>query len=137
MRTGEWRNVTLIRTAFGAVGTAAIVLGLIGMREYVARTSPQDYDPWDIPYYVLQLFVLGSNPLESGGPFPWQLELARFLAPLFTLLTVVETGRDQQAEEKHRLRSRTARRHVVVCGDTLLARELARPSAAAGHKVVA
>lgn len=122
---------------FAAVGVAAVVLGWVGMSELLARRTPGGYNRWDVPYYVMQLFVLGSDPLQNGGPYPWQLELARFLAPLFTLLTVVETGRVLLAEEVNRLRSRTARRHVVVCGNTPFARELARQLLVAGHRVVA
>jgi hypothetical protein len=128
-------GVTFIRSVFVAVGVAAVLLGLGGMHELLWQRSP-DYDRWDLPYYVLQLFVLSSEPLQDGGPFPWRLEAARFLAPLFTLLTVVETGRVLLDEELRRLRSRSARGHAVVVGNTAFARALADRLTGAGQRVV-
>ncbi|GAA3278756.1 hypothetical protein Dvina_12640 [Dactylosporangium vinaceum] len=128
-------GLTLIRSVFVAVAVAAVLLGLSGMHQLLQARSP-GYDRWDLPYYTLQLFVLSSEPLQDGGPYPWQLEVARFLAPLFTLLTVVETGRVLLGEQLRRLRSRAAREHAVVLGDTPFARALTERLTAAGRRVV-
>ncbi|WP_432991321.1 RyR domain-containing protein [Dactylosporangium sp. CA-233914] len=130
--SGARPGVTILRTTFVVVGVLALVLGLIGMRKL-----PPERDWFDTWYYTLQLFVLGSDPLqEPTAALSWQLQCARFLAPLFTLATVVETGRVLLAGEVRKLRSRTARRHAVVCGDTPFAEALAQQLFAAGRRVV-
>src|SRR4051812_36225180 len=90
-------------------------------------------NPSDAAYGVIQLFFF---QLDAPGPLPWQLDVARFLAALFTLVTVVETGRLLMASEVRRIRSRTAHRHAVVCGDTPFAKALARQLFRTGHRVV-
>ncbi|MER7004363.1 RyR domain-containing protein [Dactylosporangium sp. NPDC000555] len=135
MAVPEWggsrTSVSIVRGVFAVIGLAAFGLGWAGMYEY-----REGKHPLDVLYFVLQLYVLGSDALQDGGPFPWPLEVARLLAPLFTLLTVVETGRLLLANEVRRFRSRTARRHAVVCGDTAFAKALARQLFNTGHRVV-
>lgn len=133
---GSRSSVTLVRALFATVGLIAFWLGWVGMTELLRRNNPGGYDPLDVPYSVAQLYVLGADPLQEGGPYPWQLEIARFMAPLFTLLTVVETGRVLLTSEVRRLRSRTARRHAIVCGDTPFAQALAEQLFAGGQRVV-
>ncbi|WP_433077523.1 RyR domain-containing protein [Dactylosporangium sp. CA-052675] len=117
---------------FGLVGIAALGLGLIGMHQF--RPDRDGPDQW---YYTFQLFVLGSDPLQlPDSPLPWQLQVARFLAPLFLAATVVETARVLFAGEMRRLRARTARRHAIVCGDTPFAKALAAQLFATGERVV-
>lgn len=131
--SGSTSNATILRTAFVVVGITALALGVIGMHDFI-RPDNNWPDTW---YYTFQLYVLGADPLQNPhGPLPWPLQWARFLAPLFTLATVVETGRVLLAGELRRLRSRTARRHAVVCGDTPFARALAEQLFATGHRVV-
>ncbi|MFG2043281.1 RyR domain-containing protein [Dactylosporangium sp. NPDC048998] len=134
MAVPEWgssRTSTIVRGVFAVIGLAAFGLGWVGMYKH-----EHGEHPLDVFYFVLQLYVLGSDALQVGGPFPWQLEVARLLAPLFTLLAVVETGRLLLANEVRRFRSRTARRHAVVCGDTPFAKALARQLFNTGHHVV-
>ncbi|HTJ36479.1 MAG TPA: RyR domain-containing protein [Dactylosporangium sp.] len=129
---GSRSRVTILYSSFGVVGVAALVLGLVGMRKL-----PGPYSWADTWYYTLQLYVLGSDPLQTPpAVMPLSLQIARFMAPLFTLATVVETGRVLLAGELRKFRSRTARRHAVVCGDTPFAQALAEQLFAAGHQVV-
>ncbi|WP_433206694.1 RyR domain-containing protein [Dactylosporangium sp. CS-047395] len=123
--------MTIIRGVFLVIGAVAFVLGWIGMYDLKHGRHPSD-----VFYWTLQLYVLGSDPLQEGGPYPWPLEVARILAPLFTLAAVVETGRLLLANEVRRFRSRTARGHAVVCGDTPFARALARQLFNNGQHVV-
>jgi voltage-gated potassium channel Kch len=133
---GNRQNVTVLRLIFAAIGVVAFYLGWVGLAAFVRKHSGAGYDRLDVPYYDAQLFVLGAEPLQNGGPYPWQLEVARFLAPLFTLLTVVETARVLLATELRRFRARWARGHVLICGDTPFAKTLANQLFAEGKRIV-
>jgi hypothetical protein len=65
-------------------------------------------------YASWQLFVLQSGYFL--GPIPWQLEVARYLAPLVAALTAVEALAVLLRDQIVRLRLRLLRDHVVVCG---------------------
>ena len=126
----------LLRVVFAVIGLAALVLGFIGF-ERLTRVRPETgHDLYDVLYFDLQLFVFGAEPLQNPGPYPWQLQLARFIAPLFTLLAVAEASRLLLAAEIRRLRARRARDHAVVCGDSQFAHLLADRLFAEGTRVV-
>ncbi|GIF10347.1 NAD-binding protein [Actinoplanes teichomyceticus] len=135
---GEQRQpaVTLTRVVFALIGAAALVLGYVGLDEYLREGAPGSRDPLNLAYGTIQLFVLGSDPLEGGTRFPPALQIARFAAPVVTLYAVVEAGRLLLATEMRRWRARRARGHVVVCGDTSVARTLAERLHLAGRRVV-
>jgi voltage-gated potassium channel Kch len=133
---GTRQNVTALRLVFATIGVVAFYLGWVGLTAFVRKQVGAGYDRLDVPYYDAQLFVLGAEPLQNGGPYPWQLEVARFLAPLFTLLTVVETARVLLATELRRFRARRARGHVLICGDTPFAKTLANQLFAEGRRIV-
>ncbi len=133
---GRPQRVTILRLLFAVLGLAAFVLGYLGLATLARYHDPSGVRPLDIAYNDLQLYVLGSDLVQDGGPFSWQLEFARFAAPLFTVGAVVEAGRVLLASEIRRLRARRARRHAVICGDTAFADALARQLAAGGARVV-
>ncbi|GAA2670768.1 NAD-binding protein [Actinoplanes palleronii] len=135
---GEQRQpaVTLTRVVFALIGAAALVLGYVGLDRYLTGGAPGSRDPLNLAYGTLQLFVLGADPLEGGTHFPVALQIARFAAPLVTLYAVVEACRLLLATEMRRWRARRARDHVVVCGDTSVARTLAERLHLAGRRVV-
>lgn len=125
-----------LRVVFGVIGLLALLLGYIGF-EHLLRVRPGTaHDPYDVIYFDLQLFVLGAEPLQDPGPYPWQLEVARFAAPLFTLLAVAEASRLLLAAQIRRLRARRARGHALVCGDSQFAHMLADRLFADGERVV-
>lgn len=128
--------VNLLRVTFGCVALVSLVCGYLGLRTYVHQHPEFSAHPFDLLYYDLQLFVLGSPPLDAGGPFPVLLDIARFGAPAVTVYAFVETGRLLFAAEIRRLRIRRARGHVIVCGDGLVASTLSRRLRAGGHQVV-
>jgi hypothetical protein len=129
---GSRSGWTIVRTSFGVIGAVAFVLGLVGIRRLHYSDSW-----WDTFYYTLQLYVLGSDPLQNPQPdISPALQAARFMAPMFTIGAVVETTRVLFAGELRKFRSRTARRHAVVCGDTPFAQALADQLFATGHSVV-
>jgi voltage-gated potassium channel Kch len=139
MEQVEERNqtpVTMLRLAFIGLAVAALLLGYRGMEIYLASHPAVPQSPIDILYYSLQLFVLDADPLSEGGHLPWQLQVARFAAPAATVFAVVETARVLLTSELHRLSARRARRHVVVCGNSAVARTLAARLHTAGHRVI-
>jgi voltage-gated potassium channel Kch len=128
------RRDDALRIAFGVAALVALLLGYVGLAEHL-RQSPE-YQVWDVLYYDFQLFVLGSTPLEEHGPFPAPLQVARFIAPVVTVYTIVEGVRVFSTTEFRRLRARKARGHVVVSGDTPLAAALSRRLRSEGRRVV-
>jgi voltage-gated potassium channel Kch len=116
---------------FALVGLVSLVFGYIGLGQYL--DSPRHLD---LLYYDLQLFVLGSPPLDDGGDLPVLLDLARFGAASATVYALVEAGRALFETELGRWRTRQSRDHVIVCGDGLVAGTLVRRLRAAGHRVV-
>jgi voltage-gated potassium channel Kch len=117
--------MVLWRFALPAIAISAAILGFVGLRQHLAVTHP-DYpnDVWDLAYYDLQLFVIGSPPLDNGGAFPLSLQVARFAAPAVTVYALIEAARLLFAAEFVRIRARHARGHDVVCGNSLVAQAL-------------
>jgi hypothetical protein len=136
---GEQRQpgVTATRLLFGLTGLAALVLGYVGLDQYLAvAADPHSRDPLNLTYNTLQLFVLGADPLQNAVRIPLALQIARFAAPAVTLYAFFEAGRVLLATEMRRWRARRSRGHVVVCGDTAVARTLAERLHSAGRPVV-
>ncbi|WP_240955697.1 RyR domain-containing protein [Micromonospora sp. HNM0581] len=125
-----------LRVVFGVIGLVASVLGYVGLERLSQIRPGVIEDRYDILYYDLQLFLLSAELFEQPGPYPWQLQVARFMAPLFTLLAVAEAGRLLLATEIRRRRARRASGHAVVCGDSQFAHMLADRLHADGGRVV-
>jgi hypothetical protein len=125
-------NFDLLRLVFAGIGVMALVLGYVGLAQLERGQRHVD-----LLYSALQLFVLEFAAADHPGPYPRALEIARFAAPVVTIYAFVEAGRLIFAAEVRRFRVWSARGHVVVCGDTLMAATLARRVRAEGHRVVA
>jgi voltage-gated potassium channel Kch len=125
-----------IRIGFVCLAFAALILGYIGLDEYLARGSPDGRGFVNVLYFDLQLFVLGADPLQDATDFPLPLQIARFAAPAVTLFAVTEAVRLVLATELRRLRVRRARGHAIVCGDSSAASTLARNLALAQRQTV-
>ena len=96
----------------GGLGVLAVVLGYVGFgKSLIANSRPPL--PWDVFYLALQLF-----PLQSGAvsPVPWELQVARFLAPAVTAYTAAKALAAIFYGRLQSLRLWSARNHVVVCG---------------------
>jgi hypothetical protein len=95
----------------GFLFVAVAGLGLVGFTR-AASTSP---DPVTTRIYrTLQLFVLESGALT--GDLPWELEIARFAAPLVAAYAVVQTLVVVFREQVDTLRLHRVRGHVVIAG---------------------
>lgn len=129
-------NSTRLLVAFVAI--SALVAGYIGLDRFIQQTNAQFGGGfWDIAYYDLQLFVLGSDPLSLPGPYPVELAVARFAAPAASLYALYEAGRAIFAGQIRRWRSRNRRHHAIVTGDTTAARAFVSHLRGAGQIVVA
>jgi len=104
-----------------------LCLGL-GMWGYVifART-PQFAKDWgestpNLVYFTLQLFLGDSGPVSFGtaqmGAMPWQLNVARLLAPAAAVIGALIAMLSIFDEQIKRAVNRSQRGHVVVVGDT-------------------
>jgi voltage-gated potassium channel Kch len=110
------RSASIWRQSRWLVGVVAVVVGLvlgwIGLDRYFeARHAVRS--SLDILYDDLKLLFFGGSP---EPPLPWQLQVARFVAPIafgysaFAALLILFRDRVQQ------LRLPFQRRHVVVAG---------------------
>ncbi len=80
-----WHQVEWFIVA--ALLVVAFVLGWVGF-DRVFGSLGQSQSRWDLCYLTLQLLVLQSGTVP--GPVPWQLEVARFLAPAVAAYTAVK-----------------------------------------------
>src|SRR5690606_21366753 len=126
-----------VRAGFTALFVVAFALGVWGFAVY--RTDPDfawGTTAWDVVYYSVQLFVLGAEATNDGGDLPWQLQAARFLAPVATGYAVFEAVRSLFADQFALVRTRRMRGHAVVVGRTPAADVIAEALAARGTLVV-
>lgn len=126
-----------VRAGFTALFVVAFALGVWGFARY--RTDPDfawGTTAWDVVYYSVQLFVLGAEATNDGGDLPWQLQAARFLAPVATGYAVFEAVRSLFADQFVLVRTRRMRGHAVVVGRTPAADVIAEALAARGALVV-
>ncbi|MFC5826407.1 NAD-binding protein [Nonomuraea insulae] len=123
-----------VMAGFGVLALVSLVLGFAGMRTYLAG-DPR-FTLLDLVYYDIQLFVVGSTPLDAGGSLPWPLEIARFTAPAVTIYALVETVRLLVGNEFRRLRARESSRHAIVCGTGPLGQAVTQRLREAGRRVV-
>jgi hypothetical protein len=103
-----WRDVRWV--VIGVVAVVAVGLGWWGFDEYVGDSRSFG----DKLYLGIQLFGLESGNVDP--PVPWQLEVARVLAPLVAVYAAVSAATAVLREQLQLLRVRFLNDHVVVCG---------------------
>jgi hypothetical protein len=111
------------------VAVLALVLGYIGLTKFLS--DPGHAKMWgqgwkNTLFYDLQLPVLSSAPTQGPGPYPWQLDTARFLAPISTFLAAAGTLALLLSEQWRRLLVAISARHAIVAGDDSVALQVAR-----------
>ena len=117
-----------------ALFATAVVLGWIGFdRSLAASGQPGSF--LDKLYLSLQLFVLQSGAVSP--PVPWQLDVARFLAPATTAYATVSALVAVLGEQISGIRARLSADHVVVCGLGRIGGLVAKGMRGAGYNVVA
>ena len=118
----------------GAVALAALVLGVVGYRQFVPDRRFTEH-----LYRTLQLFIIFVDPSGSTDPakVPVALDIARFLAPAAATAAGIRAvlalfgQRAAQAWARFFVRD-----HVVVCGLGPIGARLAVAFREAGHRVV-
>lgn len=121
---GVWQWPVIVLIAAAALG-----LGIDGFMRHNPAASPLDAF-----YLALQLFTLESGSVSP--PVPWQLEVARLLAPLAPIWTVVLTLFAVFREKWDALRLRFIQGHTVVCGIGRKGSQLVERLVERGDKVV-
>jgi hypothetical protein len=120
--------------AIAALFAAALVLGWIGF-DLNSRALGEPGSFLDNLYRTLQLFIIHSGAVAQ--PVPWQLEVARFLAPAVAAGATLSALATLLGEQLAAARVRFYSKHVVVCGLGRLGSLLARTLREAGYEVVA
>lgn len=118
----------------------AFVFGYIGIWQYVHSPGRQGLGRswWDVLYYDVQLFPLGSQVTDNGPPYNIWLELGRFLAAAATVNAIIFASAGWFRRRLRLIADRQSRGHVVVVGDSLVAAEIVGRfrRAGAGPKVL-
>lgn len=122
----EWQVVAIM-------WTAATVLGYTGFAEYYAQIH-EEHTSYDFLYLTVQLFVLQSGWVQ--GSVNWQLEVARFLAPMSTVYAAVVGIAALFRDQFQSLMARFIRNHVVICGLGRRGSLLALRFLEKGHQVI-
>lgn len=87
-------------------------LGFVGFTEFF-RTIGESRSPWDVLYLTIQLFTLESGSVS--GPIPWQLQVARLLAPGVAGFAAIVALTVLFREHFDGFRTRFFRNHTVIC----------------------
>ena len=96
-----------------AMWALALVLGYLGFRDYFLSVGEQ-HTPLDILYRALQLFQGGAGAVP--GSIGWQLEIARFLAPIMLVYTTAQVLATVFQYQVQQISLRFVRNQVVICG---------------------
>src|ERR671925_1627021 len=112
----------------------AFGLGIDGFRRHF-EASGEERSPTDLLYVTLELFTLRGGDVAT--PTPWQLDVARFLAPAVALSAALYGLAAVLREQFQVLRTRFWGRHVVVCGLGRKGRLLAESFREQGDRVLA
>jgi hypothetical protein len=127
-----WRDVQWI--AIGIAALAALGLGIWGVERYLDGTG-ESHSAADTVYRALALFGFEGGAL--GPALPWQLEVARILAPLVAVYAAVSAVATLLREQLQLARLRLMRNHVLICGLGARGLLLAKGFHSRGDRVVA
>ena len=97
----------------GGIAVATLILGYIGFFKHLMLVG-EIRTPLDIIYLTLQLFALESGALS--GSIPWELEIARLLAPTIAAFAAFKAITIIFREQLQLIRIKLFRNHVIICG---------------------
>ena len=127
----SWRSVRW--PALVASAVAASVLGYLGFRQHFDEEGASR-SATDVAYLTLQLFTLQSGSVSAETP--WQLEMARLLAPAVGATAIVTALAVAFREQIADLRLRRAHDHVIIGGLGSTGAQLARGLVGRDYRVV-
>ena len=113
---------------------ALLVLGVWGFVRQ-ARALDLDVDLLDHLYFTLQLAAL--NYKASDELVPWQLQVARFTAPVLAAGTLLQSASVVFREQFRRWRAARASDHMIVVGLDGVGSRFVEAAVRAGRRVVA
>jgi len=116
-----------------ALTAVSLALGYVGFWR-LHREAGETPRILNTLYYALQLLTLESGGIS--GQAPWQLEVARYLAPLVPAWTILKALALVFAEQLQSVRLRFYSSHVVICGLGRKGLQLVREFRAQGTRVV-
>ena len=129
----RWLATVLQWPIVGGLAVLALALGYAGFALYhLARGEPTAVS--GLLYKTIQLFKLESGGIE--GAVPWQLDVARWLAPAVAGFTVFKALASVFKGQLETFRIGRLRDHVVVCGLGQRGFKLARALRREGLQVV-
>ena len=126
-----WEDIKiplLILMGLGSVG-----LGTVGFQRYFSQTG-EPYNFWRSLYAAVELLELRGGNLAT--PIPWELAVARWLAPAVTMYGVLLGLAVVFRDKLSTMRLRFTSNHVVICGLGQRGGLLARNFHASGKTVV-
>ena len=106
-----WQGIQPPAIALAWCGAGA--LGYAGFALHAAAHG-ENLSQADLFYLTIQLFLLQSGIVAD--PLPWQLEVARFLAPGIAGYTALQALGAILSKEVELVRRQFLRNHVVICG---------------------
>lgn len=118
----------------GLTAVASFVLGRIGF-DIALSGQGAEFSNADLTYLSFQLFTLESGSYVLGE-LPWQLHVARVVAPLTTATALAAGLAAVFRYELEEFRLRRQKGHVVVAGLGRRGSVLAKKLRMAGHRVV-
>lgn len=109
-------NIVLSRNEWVFIGILTVLTVWLGYTGYVAYHANlnQHASTSDLLYKTLGLFTLGFS--AQTGNIPWQLDIARWLAPLLLSYAAVRTLMLMMRDQLALLRLRRLKHYAVVCG---------------------
>jgi len=100
----------------GLLCLTGFVLGYLGERKLLAGAGVR-HSPIEPFYRAVQLFFFDDSPIDNNaGKLPWELEVARLLAPMTTALMAGTAVIALFREQSQWLRLKFMKDHIVVCG---------------------
>ena len=125
------------RARWGVLGLlwiVVIIIGFSGFRQE-GRDSGKRRSNLEVFYLLIQMATLDSK--ANANFLNWRLQIARFVLPVMTASTLLQTASLLFADQFRRFRLRFARQHTIVCGLGDIGTRLALAFAARDDTVVA
>ena len=91
----------------------SLISGIAGYQKYFILNN-ENFDGLRVLYCTLQLFVIENG--DVPGIIPWELQLARFAAPLTAIMTLIMALMEIFREQWRRFSISLMRNHVVIIG---------------------